>query len=441
MPYSFDTIILQVQEEPEDENEEMEYEDPYGDEWESAEGEGEGEEQEAPADNKTGDDAEGDGEGDDTVEELTEKIRVWRPGKDQKFSTEMTPGENGGDDKMELEFSPAAYKMLHEFTSEWPCLSFDVLRDSNGYERQRFPYSLYLAGGTQADKDSNNKVGAMRLSNLTKMELDDDDPDNEDEEEDDDDDDGDVGDPVFSSRWLPHTSAVNRFRSMPQYPYVCATYSESGDVDIWHLGSCMTHIDMCGTTASGGVETASPSSGKQKRARGQEESESAPARGNIVPQINQNPLLCTVTWPQSSASTPVFHKKFKREGYGLDWSTVKAGRLATGDIAGTIRIYDENGGKWSELMSLSHGEASVEEIQWSPTEEQILITGGTDGNIMLWDVRTKKCVRSLKAHTTDINVMSWNRKVTNLLATGADDGVFRVWDLNALKSYVFICCL
>ncbi|KAI4380751.1 hypothetical protein MLD38_006905 [Melastoma candidum] len=76
--------------------------------------------------------------------------RVWQPGVD-----EIEEGE-------ELQCDPSAYNSLHAFHVDWPCLSFDILRDSLGLVRSEFPYTAYLIAGTQAEKDSWNSIGIFK---------------------------------------------------------------------------------------------------------------------------------------------------------------------------------------------------------------------------------------------------------------------------------------
>ncbi len=65
-------------------------------------------------------------------------LQVWRPGIDPIAEDE------------ELNYDPTAYDCLHAFNLEWPCLSFDLLRDDLGGPRSTFPHTLFMVSGTQA---------------------------------------------------------------------------------------------------------------------------------------------------------------------------------------------------------------------------------------------------------------------------------------------------
>jgi ribosome assembly protein RRB1 len=103
----------------------LEFEDPFGDEFDeqdqqiiaaAEQGEGSGEEDGV------------DGEGDQEVEgeqDGREEVRVWRPNVD-----ELQEGET-------LDYDPSAYIMYHALRPEWPCLSFDFIRDNLGDGRVR----------------------------------------------------------------------------------------------------------------------------------------------------------------------------------------------------------------------------------------------------------------------------------------------------------------
>ncbi len=71
-----------------------------------------------------------------------------------------------------LQPDETAYIMLHQMGVDWPCLSFDILRDSLGDERQRLPATIYIVAGTQADVAKNNKMVVYKMSSLHRTQKD-----------------------------------------------------------------------------------------------------------------------------------------------------------------------------------------------------------------------------------------------------------------------------
>lgn len=105
---------------------ELEFEDPYGDDIE------EDEEDEEIVD---GEEQEGDAEASEpaaTTGPPQVVKQVWRSGV-QKL-----------EDIEELEYDPSAYIMYHSMQTEWPCLSFDFLKDDLGDTRHRVSCSAWM---------------------------------------------------------------------------------------------------------------------------------------------------------------------------------------------------------------------------------------------------------------------------------------------------------
>lgn len=71
-----------------------------------------------------------------------------------------------------LEPDDSVYILRHSMKVAWPCLSFDVLRDNLGDERQRLPATAYIVTGTQADSLKNNELHVYKLSSLHKTQRD-----------------------------------------------------------------------------------------------------------------------------------------------------------------------------------------------------------------------------------------------------------------------------
>ena len=79
---------------------------------------------------------------------------MWRPGLDPV-----------GEDE-ELDYDPTAYDCLHRFALEWPCLSFDMLRDNLGAPRNAFPHTVFMVAGTQAAQPRQNTIAVLKLAAL-----------------------------------------------------------------------------------------------------------------------------------------------------------------------------------------------------------------------------------------------------------------------------------
>jgi len=131
-------------------------------------------------------------------------------------------------------------------------------------------------------------------------------------------------------------------------------------------------------------------------------------------------------------------KKHTAEGYALAWNIKAAGRLATGDCDSKIFIWNpKDGGGWEVgNIPFSGHTDSVEDLQWSPSEDTVFASCSVDKSIRIWDIREpnqKSVLKVVNAHKSDVNVIDWNPIDTYLLATGGDDNLVKVWDLRIMK--------
>ncbi|KAJ8521980.1 hypothetical protein ONZ45_g1368 [Pleurotus djamor] len=302
-----------------------------------------------------------------------------------------------------LEADDSVYIMRHSLNVNWPCLSFDVLRDSLGDERQRYPAMAYLVSGTQADVANNNEVIVYKLTSLHKTQKNSDDSDDEDDEDDENLDE----DAVLEYRSIPHVGGVNRIRAQPlpassplppvSQPYYTATWAETGKVHIWDIRPLIESLDVPGYT---------------------------------VPKPRTHTPAFTVT------------AHGRAEGFAMDWASsgganASSLRLLTGDIQSKIYLTTASPSGFNTLSSpfTSHT-SSIEDLQWSPTEPTVFASCSADQSVRIWDVRSKgrKSVAAIgTAHPSDVNVISWNRATSYLLLSGGDEGGIKVWDLRNVK--------
>jgi len=136
---------------------------------------------------------------------------------------------------------------------------------------------------------------------------------------------------------------------------------------------------------------------------------------------------------------PLHAHKHADEGFALDWSPCHEGRLASGDCARHIHVWEPAQGAtgWAVSAPYAGHAGSVEDVQWSPAEPTVLASASADGSLRVWDSRAAPKRGSMLcrpgAHASDVNVLSWNRLVGYMLASGGDDGALRVWDLRTFS--------
>jgi ribosome assembly protein RRB1 len=230
------------------------------------------------------------------------------------------PGQPIGKD-MTLVHDDSAYVMLHNLNVEWPCLSFDFLNvpsASDGY-----PVSAYFVAGSQAATAGQDKLYAIKVSGLDKNCTDsDDEMDDDDEEE---------VEQRLDYVSVPVTDCVNRVRVLP--------HPDSNIVACWSQDGIFSIRDFSATIR--GLDAPNQTSGKSVRI------------------------------------DPLVKRKFAVEGYAVDWSRVKTARLACGDNHGDITMFEPGqAGSWV-IGESSRGHAgSIEDLQWSPSEADVLASAG-----------------------------------------------------------------
>ncbi|BAM40458.1 uncharacterized protein TOT_020000714 [Theileria orientalis strain Shintoku] len=308
------------------------------------------------------------------------KTEVWR--------NDLRPLES--DEHLEL--SPGCYDMLHRITLDWSCLSFDILKDDLGACRVNFPMECYVVSGTQpgTKREMDAQIHVMRWSNLTKNfgEI------NEDLEEDEE-------DCIFKTSSIKHKGIVNRIRACPQSSRLVCSLSANGSVYIWDIQNQLNQVKSGTIYANVTLETSKHDDSKE-----------------------------------THKSTPLYTGKLhSNEGYGVGWSSLTTGLLATGDCDGTLVCYEPVEGGWKDSQ-LQHFGTSVEDIRWSYTDANVLLAACCDGKVKLVDVRDRKVASEITVTNADVNAISINPVDNNLVLAGSEDGTAKIYDLRFPEAHM-----
>ena len=260
------------------------------------------------------------------------------------------------------------------------------------HESDRYPYDVYVVSGSQAFKKTENKLYVMKFVDLGKTLHDEEEAPAIDEEEEE-----EEKDATIYCEALQHRGCVNRVRSLHGTSIV-ATWSDERDVSIFNVRGALEIVEQKHRAGSNDI-------GRTKK---------------LTPLVRSF--------------------KHSQEGYALDWSPLRWATLASGGCDRLIYTYTACDELCSDFV-MSNKDAplkghtdSVEDLQFSPSQEHVIASCSVDRTIRIWDLRDgKKPKLSWEAHESDVNVISWNTECKYLLSSGADDGCFRVWDLREVQ--------
>ena len=94
---------------------------------------------------------------------------------------------------------------------------------------------------------------------------------------------------------------------------------------------------------------------------------------------------------------------------------------------GTIRIWNVRTGRLVRTLNPVHSKKSVNALAVSP-DSSILASGGSDNNLILWDLQTGRRVRTIPAHKAAINSIAFSND-GQTIASGSDDKTVRLWNV------------
>ena len=192
---------------------------------------------------------------------------------------------------------------------------------------------------------------------------------------------------------ITHPGEVNKARYQPQNPNIIATMCTDGRVLIWDK-----------------------------------------SKHSVTPSPQQQPQIELLG-----------HEK---EGYGLNWSPLISGHLATASEDTTVRLWDINQAsktktRLSPTRTYTHHSGIVNDVQYHPFHKSLIGSVSDDITVQILDTRSPETARSAvksgaDQHKGAINALAFNPAAETVLATGSEDSTIAIWDLRNLKQKIHV---
>ncbi|KAF8273981.1 WD40-repeat-containing domain protein [Lactarius quietus] len=305
-----------------------------------------------------------------------------------------------------LEADDSVYIMRHTMNANWPCLSFDVLRDDEGDQRQRFPATAYIVAGSQADAAKKNELSVFKMTQLHRTQKD---GESDDEGDDDDDDDNLDEDAVLDYRSVPHFGGVT-------------AWAETGKVHIWDVRPLIHALATPGANADK-ERTEKP----RYTGFAMDWATSDTGALRLLTGDIHSKIYLTTSTPTgfTTQNTPFTSHTSSVED--IQWSPSEATVFASCSADQSVRMWDvrSKGRKSVAAITAAH-RSDVNVISWSRSTAYLLLSGGDEGEIKVWDLRNVKKTGTTVPDPTPVASFTWHR--FHLRASGADDQV-TLWDL------------
>lgn len=124
--------------------------------------------------------------------------------------------------------------------------------------------------------------------------------------------------------------------------------------------------------------------------------------------------------------------------FGLDWNQQKEGVIVSGDMRGSINVYDikksfvsKTNPNIRESKKYSTSGAPINDIQWVPYHDSLFVSVDDNGSIKIFDTRCPANSSPVLKKDTNIgmNALSINPSNVAAIGTGNLAGVVDIWDL------------
>jgi DNA excision repair protein ERCC-8 len=119
----------------------------------------------------------------------------------------------------------------------------------------------------------------------------------------------------------------------------------------------------------------------------------------------------------------------------IQWWPFDNGMFVTSSFDGHVNVWDPNSMEQVYSFDMKSKLYSMD-ISSAPPASPLVATASDHPLIRLLDLRTTSSTHTLSGHEGRVHAVKWSPTNSNLLASGGSDGTIRIWDIRRSRACV-----
>lgn len=239
---------------------------------------------------------------------------------------------------------------------------------------------------------------------------------------------------------INHLGDVNKVRYMPQNPDIIASANNIGDLVLYDRTK---HSSIKNNIMGNDVNTNKPQFrlvNKMDKSASEifaidwnKQKEGVLLSGNMNGTINVFDLKILITSKDIDVLNSMKSMENKTIGVNdIEWLSLHDSIFALVDDNGNIKVFDTR--LESPVIAEHKKNVSINSISLNPGNSFCLGTGDSEGGIDIWDIRNfgsdnVQSVSSFKAHDDAITQIKWHSKYHNIIGSSSSDKLVKLFDM------------
>lgn len=121
--------------------------------------------------------------------------------------------------------------------------------------------------------------------------------------------------------------------------------------------------------------------------------------------------------------------------YEARWHPRQSGLIASVSADCSLRLFDIK--QSSNLVNRQAHPTEILSLDWSKYDDQMLVTGGCDNRVRLWDIRMlTNAVSIFEGHEAGIRRVRFDPHRRDRLASTGYDGLLKIWQLTSINNHL-----